>query len=87
MGFLDKLESAADAAASKGKEVAAVTKLKTSIASEEKNIIKAFGEIGKIVFESAKDDPENPVYELCQQIKKAQENIENLKAEIEKIKE
>ena len=42
MGFLDKLESAAGAAASKGKEVAAVTKLKTSIASEEKNIIKAF---------------------------------------------
>ncbi len=56
MGFLDKLESAAGAAASKGKEVAAVTKLKSSIATEEKNILKAFAEIGKVVFESAKDE-------------------------------
>jgi len=87
MGFLDKLESAAGAAASKGKEVAAITKLKSSIAAEEKNMIKAFTEIGKKVFESAKDDPESPVYELCQQILEAQKNIEGFKEEIEKIKE
>ena len=87
MGFLDKLESAAGAAASKGKEVAAITKLKTSIMTEEKNISKTFTEIGKIVFESAKDDPESPVYDLCQKIMAAQKTIDDLKEEIEKIKE
>lgn len=86
MGLFDKLESAAGAAAAKGKEVASITKLNAEISSEEKNITKTYVEIGKAIFESAKDDMDSPVYGLCQKIITSQLEIERLKAEIEEIK-
>ena len=86
MGFLDKIESAAGATASKAKEVAAVTKLNASIATEEKNINKIYTDIGKMFFETQKDNMDSPVYGLCQKIIASEKEIERLKEEIEKIK-
>ena len=86
MGFMDKLESAAGATASKAKEVAAVARLNSSIADEEKTIAATYTDIGKFIYETQKDNTESPVYSLCQKIAKAEKEIERLKAEIEEIK-
>lgn len=52
-----KLGDAAVATVSRQNELVEVTKLNAQIASEEKQINKLYAEIGKIVFEHDKEDP------------------------------
>lgn len=81
-----KLGDAAEATVSKANELVEVTKLNAQIASEEKQINKLYAEIGKIVFEHDKEDPNEAISDQCSQIIVAQENIENLKRKIEEAK-
>jgi uncharacterized small protein (DUF1192 family) len=81
-----KIGTAAGAAADKAKEVAEVTKLNSRISSEEKQIEKLYTEIGKAIFELQKDDSASPVAELCTKITTLQKNIEELKQQIEDVK-
>ena len=77
---------AAEATVSKANELVEVTKLNAQIASEEKQINKLYAEIGKIVFEHDKEDPNEAIADQCSQIIVAQENIEYLKRKIEEAK-
>ena len=90
MAFLNnlgkKIGSAAEATAGKAKEVAEVTKLKSKINDEEKQIEKLYTEIGKTIFEQDKDNPESSVAELCSKILSSQENIMELKQRVEEVK-
>lgn len=81
-----KLGDAAEATVSKANELVEVTKLNAQIASEEKQINKLYAEIGKIVFEHDKEDPNEAIADQCSQIIVAQENIEYLKRKIEEAK-
>ncbi|MGE4283394.1 MAG: hypothetical protein AB7G87_06680 [Clostridia bacterium] len=81
-----KLGTAAEATASKAKEIAEVTKLNSQISSEEKQIEKIYTEIGKLIFEQDKENEQSPAAELCAKILAAQKNIEQLKQKIEEAK-
>ena len=81
-----KLGDAAEATVSKANELVEVTQLNAQIASEEKQINKLYAEIGKIVFEHDKEDPNEAIADQCSQIIVAQENIEYLKRKIEEAK-
>ncbi len=82
----DKLGSAAGTAAEKAKKMADISKLNSTISSEEKQISQAYVDIGKQIFELEKDNPESPAAELCQKILAAQQAIEELKQRIEDLK-
>ena len=88
MAFLDelgkKLGSAANATASKAKELAEIGKLNADIGSEERKIEKAYTEIGKIVFAQAK---ENPPAEIAQWVQKIQESMAQIAENQQKIRE
>jgi uncharacterized protein YpuA (DUF1002 family) len=90
MAFLNnlgkKIGSAAEATASKAKEVAEVKKLNSKIGDEEKQIAKLYTEIGEKIFEQDKGNPQSPVAELCAMILSSQANIKELKQKIAEVK-
>ena len=90
MAFLNnlgkKIGSAAEATASKAKEVAEVKRLNFKINDEEKQIARLYSEIGKRIFEQDKGNPQSPVADLCDKILASQANIEQLKVMIEEMK-
>ena len=81
-----KIGTAAEAAADKAKEVADVSRLNSKISGEEKLINASFLEIGKTIFELHKDDPQSPVADLIAKITTSQKTIEDLKQQIEEVK-
>lgn len=86
----DVAGSAADMAkdaAEKAKDMAEISKLNSIISSEEKKIQQFYLEIGEIIFEQDKENPESPVAELCNKVLAAKQTIENLKQQILEIKE
>ncbi|MDX9917791.1 MAG: hypothetical protein RBT15_07215 [Gudongella sp.] len=90
MAFLknlgEKISGAAVDAADKAKEFADVTRLKNEIAGEEKKIQQSFVELGKLYFETIKDNTEGPGIEHCQAIRAAEAAIAELKEKIEQVK-
>ena len=74
-------------AAEKAKDKVEITKLNSLISSEEKKIQQYFQEIGEIIFQQEKENPDSPVAELCNKVLAAQQTIERIKQEIIQIKE
>ena len=81
-----KLSDAAGTATEKAKDFAETTKLNSAISSEEKQINQYFIEIGKMVFNQDKDNPDSPAAELIGKIVNSLQNIDDLKKKIEEIK-
>lgn len=81
-----KIGDVAGTAADKAKDLAETTKLNSAISVEEKIINHNYLEIGKIIFESEKDNPDSPVAEQIEKILSSQEKIAELKAKIAEIK-
>jgi len=81
-----KLSDAAGTATEKAKDFAETTKLNSAISSEEKQINQYLIEIGKIIFEQDKDNPDSPMADLISKIVTSQEAISVLKRKIEEIK-
>ena len=90
MAFLNnlgkKIGDAAEAASDKAKELAEITKLNSSISSEQKKIEALYAEIGKIIFESEKGNPESAVAGQCDAIIAGQNTIEELTEKVNSIK-
>lgn len=90
MAFLEnlgkKIGSVAETAADKANEFAETAKLNSSISSEQKQIDALFIEIGKLIFEREKDDPNSLVADQCRKILMSQNNIAELQGKIERIK-
>lgn len=90
MGFFDnlgeKLANTGKDVAAKAKEVADITKYKTEIASQESKIKTAYQEIGKIFAEKTAGEVEPEFVPYLEAITESKLRIEELKAEIQKIK-
>jgi hypothetical protein len=78
----DIAEKAADAgkdiagkAADKAKTAKRVAKLSMEIATERENLKKAYIEIGKLYYDTHKDDPEGFFIQLCDEVALSQGNI------------
>lgn len=81
-----KISDAAGTATEKAKDFAETTKLNSAISSEEKQINQYFIEIGKMIFEQDKDNPDSPMADLIGKIVNSYETIDVLKRKIEEIK-
>ena len=90
MGFFEelgkKIGSATDTAADKAKKLAEVSRLKSLILAEDKQIDKLYSEIGKQIYERDKDDDESPVEALCKKITECEAGIAKYRKEIDDIK-
>ena len=76
----------ANKAADKAKSGARIAKLTVEIAGEKENMKKAYMEIGKLYYDTHKDDPEGFFIQLCDEVALAQKNIVDKEAEIEELK-
>ncbi len=76
----------ANKAADKAKSGARIAKLSMEIAGEKENMKKAYIEIGKLYYDTHKDDPEGFFIQLCDEVSLAQKNIADKEAEIEALK-
>lgn len=82
----DTTKDLADKATDKAKDVSRIAKLTLEINSEKDVIRKAYSEIGKLYYETHKDDPEGFFIQLCDEVTLAQENIAAKEAEIAELK-
>lgn len=76
----------AEKAADKAKAGTRIAKLSVEIATEKENMKKAYIEIGKLYYDTHKDDPEGFFIQLCDEVALAQKNIADKEAEIEELK-
>jgi len=90
MSFFDKMKQGASEAAKKAQQTMETTRLKTQIASKEKEIEKAFALIGETVFQShtAGDwkKSEREVIAYCDHIALLRQGIQALEAKIKLAK-
>ena len=82
----DVTKDLAEKTADKAKDASRIAKLTLEINSEKDVIKKAYAEIGKLYYETHKDDPEGFFIQLCDEVTLAQENIAAKEAEIAELK-
>jgi len=90
MAFLDKIGKkigdVAGSATDMAKDFAETTKLNSEISAEEKQINQYFLDIGKLIFEIEKNNPDSAAAGIINKIMASQQTIENIKRKIEEIK-
>lgn len=82
----EKTRDLAGTVADKAKDVSRIAKLNIEIGSEKDTIKKAYTEIGKLYYETHKDDPDDFFIQLCDEITVSLGNIAAKEAEIAEIK-
>lgn len=82
----DKAKGAAAVTANKTKTISRIAKLNVDIASERDTIKQAYSEIGKLYFETHRDDPDSYFLQPCQEIENALEAIAAMESEIARLK-
>lgn len=82
----DKTISMAGKAKDKAKDVARIAKLNMELNNEKTAIEKAYAEVGKLYYETRKDNPDGFFVQLCDDITLAKENVEKLSREIDNLK-
>jgi hypothetical protein len=82
----DKTKDIAEKAADKAKQAARIAKLSVEIGNEKENMKKAYIEIGKLYYETHKDDTEGFFVQLCDEITLSQNSIAAKEAEIAELK-
>lgn len=83
----EKTRDLAGTVADKAKDVSRIAKLNIEIAGEKETIKKAYTEIGKLYYETRKDDPDGFFAQLCEEITVSLGSITAKEAEIADIKE
>jgi len=78
----DKTKDFAEKAADKAKATARIAKLNIEISSEKDNMKKTYLEIGKLYYDTHKENPEGFFIQLCEEIALAEKNIADKQAEI-----
>ena len=63
-----------------------IAKLNMEISSEKENMKKAFLEIGKLYYDTHKDDPEGFFIQLCDEVAISEKNIADKQVEIDELK-
>ncbi len=82
----DKAKDFAESAGDKAKAGARIAKLNIEIATERDNMKKTYLEIGKLYYDTHKEDPEGFFIQLCEEIALAEQNIAAKEAEIAELK-
>jgi len=82
-GAKDLAEKAADKAKAGGR----IAKLTMEISTEKEALKKAYVEIGRLYYDTHKDDPEGFFIQLCEEVGLAQQKIADKEAEIAALKE
>lgn len=82
----DKTKDFAEKAADKAKSAARITKLNLEISAEKDNMKKTYLEIGKLYYDTHKENPEGFFIQLCEEIALAEKNIADKQAEIASLK-
>ena len=73
-------------AAKKTKNMSRIAKLNVDIASERDTIKLAYSEIGKLYYETHREDPEPYFVQLCLEIDTALESIAAMESEVVRLK-
>jgi len=82
----DSTKDFAEKAADKAKISGKIAKLTMEIAGEKDGMKKTYIEIGKLYYDTHKDDPEGFFIQLCEEISLTQQGIAAKEAEIEALK-
>ncbi len=82
----DKTKDLAEKAADKAKATARIAKLNMEISAEKDNMKKTYLEIGKLYYDTHKENPEGFFIQLCEEIALAEKNIADKQAEIAELK-
>jgi hypothetical protein len=82
----DKTRAFAAIAADKAKAMARIAKLTVEINGEKDTMKKAYLEIGKLYYETHRNDPDGFFIQLCDEITVAMESIAAKEAEIAELK-
>lgn len=82
----DTTKDVAYRAADKAKTMSRIAKLSLEINGEKDSIKKAYVEIGKLYYETHKDDPDGFFVQLCDEITMAMKSISEKEAEIADLK-
>ena len=81
-----KARGAASAAAQRTRNVRRIARLNVDISAERDTIKQAYSEIGKLYFETHREDPEPYFEQLCREIETCFEIIAAKEAEIVRLK-
>lgn len=82
----DAGKDVADKVAVKAKTGTRIAKLSIDIANEKENMKKTYLEIGKLYYDTHKDDPEGFFIQLCDEVALSQKSIEEKEAEIDALR-
>ena len=82
----DVAKSLASSMAKKTKNVSHIAKLNVDIAAKRDTIKLAYTEIGKLYYETHREDPEGFFVQLCQEIDAAMSSIRDMETEIAALK-
>ena len=63
-----------------------IAKLNMEISTEKENLRKTYIEIGKLYYDTHKDDPEGFFIQLCDEVALSEKNIADKQAEIDELK-
>lgn len=85
-GVAVKTRDIAGNVADKAKDVSRIAKLNFEISSEKETIKKAYIAIGKLYYETYRDNPDGFFVQLCDEIDMANESIKAKEEEIAKLK-
>ena len=83
----DATKGFAEKAADKAKSGARIAKLNIEIAQEKENMKKAYLEIGKLYYDTHKDDPDGFFIQLCEEVAAAEQAIAAKESEIADLKD
>ena len=81
-----KTRDFAGTVADKAKDISRIAKLNIEIGSEKETIKKAYIEMGKLYYQTHRDDPEDFFVQLCDEVTASMESITAKEAEIAEIK-
>lgn len=82
----EKTRDFAGTVADKAKDISRIAKLNIEIGSEKENIKKSYIEMGKLYYQTHKDDPEDFFVQLCDEVTVSMESIAAKEAEIAELK-
>ena len=83
---VDAGKDLAGKAADMAKAGARIAKLNMEISAEKENLRKTYIEIGKLYYDTHKDDPEGFFIQLCDEVAISEKNIADKQTEIDELK-
>ena len=81
-----KTRDFAEKAADKAKDVTKLAKLNLELNSAKEALEKTYAEIGRLYYDTRKNDPDSFFVQLCEEVTISNENIARLQIELDELK-